>query len=251
MALKTVDDLHASIVGKCPKCSGAGYQIARDEHSGQFNDCSCMTTFNEYKKYLLAGIPERFWAFNHDHFRSDFYEKNSITIGSYYLWTDELGHEALRGSGILLWSGDHGTAKSAMASLAAKQGVENGLRVRWFSGTALYDLLLRDSSFEESQVLKEVDKSELIIIDEVDKIFIPVGERKLVRARLSEFFNRIYEQLVIVVATSNCPIDDLQDYPSDIVDRMYEWDALELKGVDYRRHQSRLQKLIKTNAKKD
>ena len=251
MALKTVNDLYASIVSKCPKCSGTGYQVTRGECSGQFDDCICMNTFSEYKTYLLAGIPERFWGFDLDHFRDDFYDKNSINIGSYLTWSDELGHDALRGSGILLWSGDHGTAKSAMASLVAKEGLKRGLRVHWFSGTALYDLLLQDSSFEESRVLKEIDKSELIIIDEVDKIFIPVGERKLVRARLSEFFNRIYEQLVIVIATSNCPIDDLQDYPSDIVDRMYEWDALKLVGVDYRKQQSRLQQLCKAHAKKD
>lgn len=52
-------------------------------------------------------------------------------------------------------------------------------------------------------------------------------------------FNRIYEQRVPVLATSNKSRESLQEvYPSPTFDRMLEWDTLELLGTAYRSHVS-------------
>ena len=209
-----------------------------------------MLEFNRFKTYLQSGIPERFWKFDLSHICDEFYKKNKTVLGALNVWMDELGTSALSGAGILIWSRDHGTAKSALAALIEKKGIDIGLRVSWYSGTALYDILLQDSGFDRSRVLDDIDNTDLLILDEVDKIYIPEGERKVVRARVCEFFNRFYEQLVTTVATANCQVGDLQAlYPSTLIDRMLEWDELHLAGIDYRQKQSRLQELLDAKKK--
>ena len=202
-----------------------------------------MTLYKQQVGYLLAGIPERFWSFTYRDLTKTFRQANSASLGLFKIWSDDLASILQIGASLMLWSADHGTAKSALASVPARKALDGNKRVLWLSGMTLFDeLCLRDTSM---LLWAKIDQTDLLVLDEIDKVFAP-GETKYAWGHLTEFFNRLYEQKVPVISTANQPLADLSNiYPTAVFDRIQEWDSLEFYGVNYRFQISYLEQIAK------
>lgn len=255
MVQKDVDELRKEIVGSCPDCGGEGSVLEpQGNNRSRFVDCHCQIKLNRYIAYMRVGIPERFWEFKYSDLVDKFVEQNAASLGLYKIWLEEIPELVDLGAGVLLWSKDHGTAKTALASLIARRAIELGLTVRWVYGTDLFNEFMNRSHSDHS-IIDSLDSYHLIVVDEVDKIYIPPerdGDPKMTRAIATEFFDKIYRSKVAVLATGNTNIQSLSSkYPEAIVDRMREWDEIPFVGVGFRQGVSYLQEVLKRRMQRD
>jgi len=250
MPLPTVDELRKEIVESCDLCEGRGYQVSFSGEKGRFSDCECMKKLKSFMALLEVGVPPRFWDFDFSMLTSEYKKKNSVAVGQIRLWLKSLPDVISEGAGLLLWSKDHGAAKTALAAVLAKEAMRLESQVAWVWGTDLFDVFLSRARREPSPVLERVEHADLVIIDEIDKIYLPKEEDsdpRMTRSFACEFFDRIYRETTAVIATGNRSIEGMEEsdvLPSAVIDRIGEWDQVEFSGIKYRRKRSMMQRLV-------
>lgn len=257
MALPSAEALHAEIVKACKACGGKGYSLKPTAKGVSFVDCECMTKLKRSLAYLRIGLPDRYWDFDHRHLIDEFKTANKTALWRLKTWSERLVDYMIpHGAGLLLWSPEHGAAKSALAAVVAKQAMDAGVAMKWFDGSDLHQALThwQNDDEENLNVLEVLNEVKFVVIDEVDKIYIPTDKPdSRIRSTTCEFFDRIYRQRIAVLATGNLresvdeksPDIDALPYPSSIKDRMSEWDYIRFAGSSYRRGVSHLTDVIR------
>lgn len=252
----TVEQLKKRIFDSCtdPECGDdkPGYRLVKSSGKVVIEDCRCMVQYKRQMRYVTAGVPGLFWEFDLRELIPAFKRNNTESLGAFRIWLEELDAAIHDGASLLLWSVDHGTAKSAMASIAIRRALDKQYNCLWFAGTRLFDEFLRDSRRDRSELGALIDQSQLVVIDEVDKIYIPGGDDpRLTRSMAIDFFNRLYEQRISVIGTSQLAVESLREnYPEAIVDRMLGWDEVQWEGVKYRKRTPRwLDQVIEKKAR--
>lgn len=258
MGKLTIEELKERVWNACPEPPLCGPRkpgsiFTQVTPSERFPDgvakrpCPCMALFRQQLSYLRAGVPERFWDFNYEDLIPEFSQANRDNLKIFMAWIGNLPLVFRERPGLLLWSEDHGTAKSALASIAARKAIDAGKRILWVSGPGLFDALRRDEDPEDEDfvpLLDRLNQTDFIVLDELDKIYFP-DESRLTWGRLFAFFDRVYNLQAVAVATSNKPLKVLLNtYPSGVLSRISGWDNLEFVGVDFRARTSFVQDVL-------
>lgn len=147
LAKLTPEELNKRIFSACeePECgpSKPGYVLESfaDGKKARFRDCRCMLLFKQQLKYLKSDVPELFWDFSYKDLTKRFKQANAANLGLFKMWVEDLDAVFKVGAGasLMLWSSDHGAAKSALASVAVRNAIDAGKRVFWISGMDLFD----------------------------------------------------------------------------------------------------------------
>ena len=204
----------------------------------------------EQLRCMNIGIPERYWEFRMKDLEKTFTKNNALSIGSFKLWLEYMPMAFEDGNGLLLWSEHHGSAKTALASVAARKAFMLKKRVAWVDGETLLNVLLGEHNAALS-VIGGLSNVDALVIDEIDKIHVSASDTSYSSNLVSGYFNEIWNRKIVVIATSNKPLSGLKSVlPAAAVDRISSWDDLEFKGSGYRGKQSTLRKMI-TRKEKD
>lgn len=207
-----------------------------------------MVEFSRALRCLSSGIPQRYWDFRIDDIRSSFRKINTINLNLFRIWIDQISIAFEDGNGLFLWSEDYGSGKTAMAATAAKAAIRLRKRVRWYKGESLFPRFMGRAE-EIIEVYRELDELDLVVIDELDKLHV-VEERagggtRLSRSAVSGWFNELWDQKIVVVATANCKVKDLsKTFPESALSRIQSWVNLAFKGDEEPRTKPTLDRMV-------
>lgn len=172
--------LRNQLLQSCEICKGRGYVLT----NGDDEPCRCIVVFKYVKRLINAHIAPAYWHL----------ELAELEIGAAYkkLMTTYLEHFEIakqKALGLLL-EGPNGVGKTACLAEIGKYAIVNGYEVVYITAEKYVTELARYG--DSSQLLKEVEAADVILLDELDKAyiredssFVPKKVEDLVRRSIS------------------------------------------------------------------
>ena len=208
----------------CPKCKGSGI-VAKHSKTGEPGPFRCLCRYELIYAYALkvSRIPKKYHDFDMEDFDPSWAKLNREALTIVNKMEKNPKWYIDRGRGLFLYGGP-GTGKTAAACIIGKSALVNVFNTYYTTTSGLISRMLR--AYREAQrgdeeelervelMIAEVD---LLIIDEVDKVFAPSDGA--VEAILHDVFGTRYENQKSVIAIANTDRPNLHE---TILDRFSE-----------------------------
>lgn len=222
----------------CPDCRDTGYI--------GFEKCHCFKQKIITLLYEQSNIKELLKEHNFSHLSRDFYEgedlarfDNAVHTCKEYIHC--FSHESGRN---LFFYGTVGTGKSFLSGCIAKELMDTGHSVIYFSAGELFERISRHSfDFQQKEELQELHDDlyscDLLIIDDL-------GTEVTTALSSSRFFSCLNERLLrkkSIIISTNLSLQELRDRYSDrIFSRITSnFDLCKITGPDIRMYKKRMQ----------
>jgi DNA replication protein DnaC len=227
----------------CTKCNHTGYTIGGDA----LNWCSCYLEYKERKQLIEAGLTARYWSWlpNMD---EKFLEVNANVYNEFMNIVDNAENFVVNGESMVLW-GPHGSAKTALSCYLLKKialirkSNENQVEYKYLcSRVTMAELSniqlasIEDPNFQ--RLLRRIEKSDLIIIDEFDKEYKVMDKFRFSGLEFGNLFNYFYERKKSIILISNLSMDEIKEagiHTPDVLDRVNSFEyQFVFRGESYR-----------------
>lgn len=217
----------------CKTCRDTGYINGRK--------CSCFRRLEVELLYDASQISDLLKTNNFSHLSYDYYQGDDLerfqlavaTCKNFINNFDSDYHN-------LLFYGTVGTGKSFLSDCVAKELIDRGKFVIYFSATRLFESISSKMYTKElaDQLLDGLYHSDLLIIDDL-------GTEYATEFTRSHLFNIINERMcnrkAVIISTNFTTLDDIRSRYSDrIFSRVFKhYEILKLTGTDIRIQQKR------------
>lgn len=232
----------------CPQCRDTGYILGPDNRKQK---CSC---FRQKEISLL---------YSQSHIREMIEKENFSTLSSAYYQGDDLqrfetavklSKEFIKNFKQdyrnILFYGTVGTGKSFLSGCIAKELIDNGNSVIYFSASGLFEMLARYSfDYKEKNVLQDfyedIYSCDLLIIDDLGTEIT----NSFVASQLFSCLNERNLRQKSTIISTNLSLEELRDRYSDrIFSRITSsFDLCKLTGADIRIYKKRFPSTSITN----
>jgi DNA replication protein DnaC len=172
---------------------------------------------NEKFKFFLekSGIPSFYWNINFKDYKGD---KTAKEIRQIIHYAENCHKEKCNHVHLYLY-GNFGCQKTALSCNVLKQGIKNGLRVKFILAGTLISYLLKVQGFSKDEdieiKLKELKECNLLVIDDIGDINKSVywkNSNNLVIAAWDSFLREVLSSDTKVIMTSNFDITIFKQY---------------------------------------
>jgi DNA replication protein DnaC len=241
---RDIDDLKKSILGVLCKgiCKNTGLIITQ----GVFVDCICQKEYQNKIKYLIAGIPKKYWDFTLRNLTKEFEQENRDALIILQKYREKIEVMVQEGIGLYV-QGAVGLAKSALSFHTLKYAIGKNVvsySIRMSQLTKLIFDSLRDSKARDhlDYIKHEV---QLLMVDEIEKDYKIGDLNQFQGVQVNDFFGAIYERKKSLIVTSNLPKTGLKGIQANnVIDRLEELIDVVLTGASYRRSDIAFNKLM-------
>ncbi len=216
----------------CPDCRDTGYLPDN-------NRCHCMKQRMIFHLYEQSGLMKLLETENFDHLSVEYYDgedrvKFEKAVQSARNFIEDFGSHYRN----LFFCGTVGTGKSFLSCCIAKEVLDSGYSVIYFSASALFQKISEYTfAMKDKEALAQFKNDllgcDLLIIDDL-------GTESVNSFVTSELFNCLNERHLrqkSTIISSNLTIEELRDYYSDrLFSRMISnYDFLKFTGKDIRK----------------
>ena len=206
----------------CPTCQDTGFVSTAQ--------CDCLKQRIIRALYAQSGIEHMLETNNFSTLSYDYYEGADLEAFKDAVQTckDMIANSPVQKTN-LLFSGTVGCGKSFLSGCVAKELMDQGASVVYFSATQLFDILYQNSLYNELEDLYNYD---LVIVDDLGSEVT----NSIVTAKLFSFLNeRILREKATIIST-NLSLSEMKErYSERIVSRIiqnFKW--CKLSGPDIR-----------------
>jgi len=214
--------MHSGV--ECNICHGKKVILKTLEDGITFVDCSCVAEDLRRAKIELARIPEKYLDFELRDLSEGFRKENKEDLQIVLNYLKNLSEMIKEGKGLFFQS-DPGLAKSSLAAYIARQAIEQ--KFTCFMGRMSHFMTMKFEALRNIEASKElvnyiIKKVDLLVVEEIEKVYLAGNEDAMTEILLSEFFGELYDKKKSLIITSNAPRKDLGKLPSHILDRFDE-----------------------------
>jgi len=190
--------------------------------------------FEQKAKFLGAGIPKTYWNLTWDDFVGD---KEAKKLIQKYCGSLEAAFE--HGQGVI-FSGDHGTGKTALSTLIGKEAIAKGYTVRYFPVAKVLGKILE--SFNDADLKRNLDtvmeRVEFLILDDLGKEYLGVRQQlnPMVQLTFDAMLRERYNRVLVTIISTNFDKSSIQNqYGDSMLSVLYgSTKYVEVKGHDFR-----------------
>lgn len=213
-------EIRKSTVDACDICND-GYLSS--EIPGELNPCRCMRVFLYLMELVKSKIPMDYWCLTLDELQVD--EEHRMLV-QFYL--EHLDKALARAMGIIFF-GANGIGKTSLMCEIGKEVIARGRRVQYFTVQQYIDGIKGDSP-----IIQEYNDTDMILLDEMDKVYIKKGSSYVGKA-LEDFLRRSVSSGRTVIACTNYDVDAFSRTFGDSMVSMLKRHSkfLEIEGEDY------------------
>lgn len=221
---------------QCPHCKDTGY------FNGQ--KCHCFKQAEIALLYEQAGLTEVLQKENFDTLCYEFFQGDALK--NYMQTVEKCRKFAINFNALyqnLFFYGTVGTGKTFLTNCIARECIESGNSVIYFSAANLFDTLARSafdykSQDEHSALCSDLNTCDLLIIDDL-------GTENISAFTLSRFFTVLNERMLqkkSIIISTNLSLEDFQKrYQDRIFSRITSsFDFIKLTGPDIRMQKKKL-----------
>lgn len=225
----------------CPECQDTGYVTGTD---GRKEKCRCFRLQEVSILYDQSNIREiisreNFSTLSYDHYHGDDLArfKTAVTASHNFIQNFKEDYHNL------FFYGTVGTGKSFLSGCVAKELIESGHSVIYFSTTGLFDLLSKNSfDYKNREELREtyadLYQCDLLIIDDLGTELT----NQFVTSQLFALLNERHMGKKATIISTNLSLEELRNRYSDrIFSRITShYEICKLTGQDIRMYRKRL-----------
>lgn len=158
LEMKELLAIKKQIVSSCKKCDGYGYI-----EKAEVEACTCMQLFKYVKDLFYSKIPKDYWLITQSNIKIK--NKYKLFLEDYI---KHLNNAIQKGLGVVFSGPQRGIGKTSSACIIGKEAIQNGYDVFYVIAQNIID----DRFSEEHQIEERIKQSDLLIIDELDKIIM-------------------------------------------------------------------------------
>jgi len=207
----------------CPKCNGTRVVLRKTSNGIVFDDCSCVAQDAWEYKLKLSNVPEKYRNFKLHDLSDDFLDENEEFINIVLDYMEHLPTRIKEGKGLFFQS-DPGLAKSSLAALIVKRALE--FNFTCYMGRMSRYISFKFEALRNPEIKDFIDKLvldvDLLVIEEIEKVYMVGDADAMTEILVSEFFGELYDNKKPLIITSNLPRGDLGKLPSHLLDRFDE-----------------------------
>lgn len=190
--------------------------------------------FEQKVKYLTAGLPSIYWDMTWKDFVGD---PTARKIVQKYVDIIETAFDCGQG---FIFSGPHGTGKTALSCLIGKAAIEKGYTVKYIPIGKILDMIMQsfnDKSYKES-LYTVIERVEFLIFDDLGKEYLGVRKQlnPMVQLTLDAMLRERINRQLVTIASTNLTFDAMQSQYGDSVLSILHGCCKfqEVKGSDFR-----------------
>ena len=239
LPLESIEQIQSEIVGKCTQCKGLGVLIKAGEVQTKVQSCPCTRQAYLEVRYQEADIPARVRRFDKRNLTKSFRTENQKSLTELQQYLNDLPTHLQNGQGLYLYSGP-GLAKTALSGYLLKEAIKAGYTGYFIRASKLaqwcFEKMSDDSVAADLTELTS-GKIKLVVIDEIDRIYMRKDPSAFLPQAINEVFGYFYDNLVSLIVTSNCAFEDLSRldrFEDNIIDRLAELVRVPFQGQSHR-----------------
>jgi len=212
--------IRKSTVEACDLCND-GYLPS--EIPGELNPCKCMRVFLYLIELVKSKIPMEYWYLTLDELQVN---EEYRAFVKFYL--ERLDKALDRAMGVIFF-GANGIGKTSLMCEIGKEVVAHGRRAQYFTVQQYID-----AAKGESPILREYNDTDMILLDEMDKVYIKKGSSYVGKV-LEDFLRRSRSSGKTIVACTNYDMEAFSRTFGDSTVSMLKRHSkfLEVEGDDY------------------
>lgn len=192
-------ELRKQVVEDCEECGGEGY-IPVTGVPGSLRRCECMIVLRYLMDLVVANIPADYWRLSLAMLEIPQVYKDSVT---FYL--ERFAVAMQKGLG-LVFLGPNGVGKTSLMCEIGKAALVRGYDVRYFT-LSHYITAIQKNLTEE---LEDMERGQLILIDELDKKYIKRGSDYVVKT-LDESLRKLLGMGKTLGICTNWTVEDVRE----------------------------------------
>jgi len=213
--IRFLKKIKSEIVSIHKKCNGLGYLYEKKI----VTPCICTKILKYISNLVYSNIPSDYWQLEFDELKVE-------TKGAVLNFYTNIDNGINNGIGLLLHSQKKGIGKTSIACEIAKKAIIKRYGVYYQLMSVITDSIFK----EKTEVLNKIQESDLIVIDEIDRLMIK--ENSPLTKLVDNFLRGLLPKGKSVILCSNSSLDEL--------DKIFEISSLikrylipvEIKGVD-------------------
>lgn len=193
------------------------------EMPGELNPCKCMKVFLYLMELVKSKIPMDYWCLTLDELRV---EERYKRLVQFYL--ERIEKAIAKAKGIIFF-GANGIGKTSLMCEIGKEAIACRRKVQYFTVQQYIDGIKGDSP-----IIQEYSDTDMILLDEMDKVYIKKGSSYVGKA-LEDFLRRSIPNGKAVIACTNYDIGTFSKTFGDSTVSMLKRHSkfLEIEGEDF------------------
>ena len=208
--------------------------IKRDVFAKKGKQDELQREFENKARFLAAGIPKAYWELEWSDFTGDNDAKKFVQK-----YCERLGDALEHGQGII-FSGSHGTGKTALSTLIGKDAIAKGYTVRYLPVAKILGKILE--SFNDIELKRNLDtimeRVEVLILDDLGKEYLGVRKQlnPMVQLTFDSMLRERYNRVLTTIISTNLHKATIKNQYGDSMLSILDGSAkyVEIKGPDFR-----------------
>ena len=192
---QTLESIKKILVKKHSECKGRGYKYI----DGEIEKCQCMKIFSYIIELVKSKIPQDYWNLSFDDL--DIVSNYKKVVQHYIKYLD---NAISKGQGLLITGKLRGVGKTSMACEIGKEAIIK----RYFVYYNLMQNIVSDKFTDKQEIINKIKNSELVIIDELDKVMMKEGSN--LKKQIENFLRDLLHMCKSIILCSNADIDELE-----------------------------------------
>jgi len=188
-------NLKAELVDECTLCGGVGIDSS-------LRECKCRVVQHYLNSLIEAKIPVKFWDLTFEDL-SKVRPEEALRLVEHYMTSLKAAISRSLG---LLFIGANSRGKTALQCIVGKEAIAQGYCVQYFTAQQYVDAA--KAKGDKSKLLEEYESGQLILLDELDKVYIAKAS-DFVPKTLEDFVRRMISKGASLVICTNLLEEEL------------------------------------------
>lgn len=191
--IEDLEKMKAFVVDRHERCGGTGYVDG--------GRCACMNVFRYMKELYKAGIPRTFWGA-----RPAELEFPAVAEKWAQAYIEKMDQAVQSGALGFVYLGPNGVGKTSVAVEFLKECIVLGKRCSY----VIADSLKRSLFADDDPDARRVKESEIIVVDELDKVYVKAGS-DWAQKTIENFFRETIPHGKVFIVISNMTEKELAE----------------------------------------
>jgi len=206
------------IVHNCKICKGQGRYIKNEI----MFECQCMKNTMYILDLIKSNIPSDYWNLSLKGLKVEKDVKNEV---QYYI--EHIDNAIEKGIGLFFTCNTRGVGKTSLACEIAKEAIVKRYDVYY----NLMQSIVSDKFTDNQEIIQKIKNSELIIIDEMDKV--AMKKESNLSSQIENFLRELLSAGKTVIMCSNMSLKEIEEKIEigSLIQRYVT--IIEMEGTDY------------------